>query len=262
MRLPKMSETLVRAVDVWKGFRIPHEKKHSIFEEVAGIVGLAKGRRIGYEEFWALKGVTFELAEGEWLGVVGANGSGKTTLLKIMASITPATKGTVRVCGRIATILQLGVAFHPDLTVKENIILYSSVMGIRSQEARKQISGILEFAGGNIDKFIDAKLKVLSSGMQLRLAFAVAIKTDPDIFFVDEALAVGDLEFRKKCLDTFSAYRGEKGMILVTHDMHLITQFCSRAMWLSQGMLMAAGEPDEIVTQYQASAEIEHTLAV
>src|SRR3990172_11023557 len=104
MRLPKLSETLVRAVDVWKGFRIPHEKKHSIFEEVAGLVGLAKGRRIGYEEFWALKGVSFELREGEWLGVVGANGSGKTTLLKIIAGITPPTKGNIDVHGRITTI--------------------------------------------------------------------------------------------------------------------------------------------------------------
>jgi lipopolysaccharide transport system ATP-binding protein len=251
---------VVKAVDIWKKFKIPHEKRHSIFEEAAGIVGLAKGRRIGYEEFWALKGVSFELEQGEWLGVIGPNGSGKSTLLKILSGITPATKGTVKVLGRIATILQLGVAFHPELTVKENIILYGAVMGIRRKHTSKRIQEILEFAGGNIDKFIDAKLKVLSSGMQLRLAFAVAINTNPDVFFVDESLAVGDLEFRQKCLDTFTGYKGEKGLVLVTHELNLITQFCSRAIWISQGKLIASGEPDEIVGQYQASAQSGHTV--
>lgn len=256
MRLHKLTETLVKAVDVWKKFRIPHEKKHTIFEEVAGLVGLAKGRRISYEEYWALRGVSFELKEGEWLGVVGANGSGKTTLLKIIAGITPATKGSVDVRGRIATILQLGVAFHPELTVKENIILYSSVMGIRGREARRRIPDIIEFAGSNIDKFIDAKLKVLSSGMQLRLAFAVAINTDPDIFFIDEALAVGDIEFRQKCLDTFEGYKGQKAMVLVTHDMGLLLQFCSRAVWLSEGAVAASGAPREITDLYSVSLNL------
>lgn len=256
-----MDETLVKAADVWKRFRIPHEKKHTIFEEVAGLVGLAKGRRIGYEEFWALKYVSFELKKGEWLGVVGANGSGKTTLLKIIAGITPPTKGSIDVHGRIATILQLGVAFHPELTVKENILLYSSVMGIRGREARKHIPDILSFAGGNIDKFIDTKLKALSSGMQSRLAFAVAVHTDPDIFFVDEALAVGDIEFRRKCLSTFEGYKGEKAMVLVTHDLELLTQFCSRAIWLSQGVVMASGEPTIIANQYKASVDVSATVS-
>ena len=261
MRLPNLSQTLVRGVDIWKRFKIPHEKKHTIFEETAGLVGLAKGRRIAYEEYWALKGVSFELNEGEWLGVVGANGSGKTTLLKIIAGITPPTKGRIDVHGRIATILQLGVAFHPELTVKENIILYSSVMGIPGKEARRRIPDILAFAGGNIDKFVDAKLKALSSGMQSRLAFAVAIHTDPDIFFIDEALAVGDLEFRQKCLDTFESYKGEKAMVLVTHDLGLLTQFCSRAIWLSQGQVISSGEPVEVANQYKASIDLGATIA-
>jgi ABC-type polysaccharide/polyol phosphate transport system ATPase subunit len=255
-----LTENLVEVIDVWKKFRIPHEKKHSVFEEVVGLVGLAKGRRIGYEEYWALKGVSFELKEGEWLGVVGANGSGKTTLLKIMAGITPPTKGSIRVSARIAAILQLGVAFHPELTVKENILLYSSVMGIRGREARRRIPSILEFAGGNIDKFVDAKLKVLSSGMQLRLAFSVAINTDPDIFFIDESLAVGDLEFRQKCLETFESYKAKKAMILVTHDFDLLTQFCSRALWLSQGVVKRSGDPADIANLYKASSEIAPTI--
>lgn len=250
-----MSEYAVRARDVWKRFKIPHEKKHTIFEEAAGLVGLAKGKRIRYEEFWALKGVSFDLAKGEWLGIVGANGSGKTTLLKIIAGITPPTKGNVEVRGRIATILQLGVAFHPELTVRENIMLYSSVMGIPGDEARRRVGSILDFAGGGIENFIDAKLKFLSSGMQMRLAFAVTIHTEPEIFFVDEALAVGDLEFRKKCLATFESYKGKKALVLVTHDIDQLTKTCDRAIWLSHGEVMASGDPSDIAKQYQSAVD-------
>lgn len=253
MSLADLSDTIVRVKEVWKRFQIPHEKKHTIFDEAAGLVGLAKGRRLGYEEFWALKGVSFDLRRGEWLGIVGPNGSGKTTLLKIIAGITPPTKGSVDVNGRIATILQLGAAFHPELTVKENIILYSSVMGIPSKEARKRTDDILDFAG--LQNFIDAKLKTLSSGMQMRLAFAVAVGTDPDIFFVDEALAVGDIEFQQKCLDKFQSYKGEKAMILVTHELKTLTQVCDRAIWLSQGKVIASGNPTTIANEYKASVE-------
>jgi len=250
-----MNQPVVQATDVWKQFRIPHEKKHTIFEEAAGLVGLAKGRRIGFEEFWALKGVSLELQSDDRLGLVGANGSGKTTLLKILAGITPPTRGSVQVRGKIATILQLGVAFHPELTVKENILLYSSVMGIPGPEARRRIGDIREFAGGGTDKFIDAKLKFMSTGMQMRLAFAVAISTDPDIFFIDESLAVGDLEFQHKCFDTFESYKGKKAMILVTHDMEMLTRFCNRAMWISQGKMFAEGDPNEIATKYKEFME-------
>jgi lipopolysaccharide transport system ATP-binding protein len=247
-----MSEPIVQVTDVWKQFRIPHEKKHTIFEEAAGLIGLAKGRRLGFEEFWALQGVSFELQSNDRLGLVGANGSGKTTLLKIVAGITPPTRGSVQVRGKIATILQLGLAFHPELTVKENIQLYSSIMGIRGQETRRRIGDILEFAGGGVDQFIDAKLKVLSSGMQMRLAFAVAISTDPDIFFIDEALAVGDLEFQQKCLDTFEGYKGKKAMVLVTHSPAMLTRFCNKAIWFSHGKVAAEGDPNEIATKYEA----------
>ena len=200
--------TIIQIEDLWKKFRIPHEKRNTIFENVAATLQLWGDRRLTYEEFWALKKINFSVNYGESIGIIGANGSGKSTLLKIIANIFRPDKGKVNVSGRIAPILQLGVGFHPELTVQENILIYASIMGLKNKEIRKRINSILQFS--NLERFKDANLKNLSSGMQMRLGFSTAIETDPDIFLIDEALVVGDMEFQQKCIDKFKQFKEKR----------------------------------------------------
>jgi len=167
-------DTAVKVENLWKKFRIPHEKRTTILENLAGALQLLSGKTYTYEEFWALKSVNFHLCQGESLGVIGENGSGKSTLLKIIANILRPDKGAVTVHGRVAPILELGVGFHPDLTVKENILVYGSIMGLKNSEVKKRTDSILQFSG--LERFRDAKLKNLSSGMQMRLGFSVTIE--------------------------------------------------------------------------------------
>ena len=188
-----------------------------------------------YETFTVLKDVSFEVDEGECVGIIGDNGSGKSTLLKIIANILRPTKGTVRVKGKMTPFLELGVGFQPDLTVRENVGVYATVMGLSRKEIEERTDDVIDFAG--LQKFEDTKLKNLSSGMQVRLAFSTAIQTDPDVLLVDEVLAVGDMEFQQKCFDVFNRYRKEGVTILfVSHDLG-----CSEKVLRSGRCSWAAG---------------------
>jgi lipopolysaccharide transport system ATP-binding protein len=241
--------SVVHAVELWKQFRIPHERLASIFEHIASVLAILEGKRYAYEEFWALKDVSFRINRGESLGIIGPNGSGKSTLLKLMAQIMKPDKGRIETNGRVAPLLELGIGFASDLTVKENALVYGVIMGIRRFEMKKRTNAILDFAG--LTRFQDAKLKNLSSGMQVRLAFSIALQTDAEIFLVDEALAVGDMEFQQKCLAKFREFKRQgKSIVLVSHNMDLVNAFCEKALYLQGGETRAFGPSEEITSRY------------
>ncbi len=242
-------EAVVKVKDLWKKFRIPYERRTTILENLAGALQILSGKRFSYEEFWALKSIKFSVDYGKSIGVIGENGSGKSTLLKIIANILRADKGRVEVKGKIAPILELGVGFHPDLTVKENILVYGSIMGLKNNHIKRRMDPILQFSG--LERFRDANLKSLSSGMQMRLGFSVAIETDPDIFLIDEALAVGDMNFQQKCFAKFKEFKEEKKtIILASHTLNLVREFCEKTLFLSRGEMISFGETETVVNEY------------
>jgi len=244
-----LSMPIVAVEDVWKRFRIPHEKRSTVVDHIAGALSILEGKHYSYEEFWALKQVSFELAEGESLGIIGANGSGKSTLLKLIAGVMKPDIGTIRTNGTIAAVLELGIGFHGDLTVRENALIYGVLMGLRRSEMKKRTEAILDFA--ELSRFQDAKLKTLSSGMVVRLAFSIAVETEAKIFLVDEALAVGDMEFQQKCLDKFREFKKEnKTIVLVSHGMGLIREFCEKTLYLLRGEARAFGPSESVVSLY------------
>lgn len=230
--------------NVWKSFRIPHEKRATLLDHIAGVLSVFEGKRFSYEEFWAVKHVSLNLEHGESLGIIGPNGSGKSTLLRLVARIMKPDKGTIRTTGAIAPVLELGIGFHSELTVKENALIYGVIMGLPRSEMRKRTDSILDFA--ELTRFQDAKLKTLSSGMRVRLAFSIAIQTEADIFLVDEALAVGDIEFQQKCLDKFREFKKqEKSIVLVSHSMDLVKSFCEETLYLLNGEPKYYGPSEE-----------------
>ncbi len=240
-----MPKDAIVVSNVSKTFRIPHEKKTTLFEHIAGLYNGKKG----YEEFAALKNINFTIKKGEAIGIIGENGSGKSTLLKIISNILRPGSGSVKVYGRITSFLELGVGFQPDLTSKENIYIYGAVMGLSDREIDARLDEILEFSG--LKQFQDTKLKNLSSGMQVRLAFATAIQTDPEILLMDEVLAVGDMDFQQKCLDVFARYLKEKKTIVfVSHDLNSVRRFCGKALLLRHGEMVAFGDTNEIIDKY------------
>jgi len=234
--------------DVWKKFQIPHERKDSILERAAAAFQMRRGQYT-FEEFWALRSVSFRVNAGESVGIIGENGSGKSTLLKIFAKVIRPSRGKVITKGKIVPILELGIGFHPDLSAIDNVKLYGSIMGIPAQEMAKRVDQILEYS--DLVRFRDAKLKNFSSGMQIRLAFSVAIETDPDIFLIDEALAVGDMDFYNKCIKKFREFqRIGKTLVIVSHSTELIKDFCSKTAYLSKGELVKFGPTDQVVDAY------------
>jgi lipopolysaccharide transport system ATP-binding protein len=246
--------SVVHVEDVWKRFKIPHERRTTVVDYVASALSVLEGKRYSYEELWALKEVNFKLERGESMGIIGPNGSGKSTLLKLTARIMRPDKGAITTDGSMATVLELGVGFHGDLTVKENTRVYGVIMGFPRSEMRKRTGSILDFAG--LTRFQDAKLKNLSSGMQVRLAFSIAIQTEADIFLVDEALAVGDMEFQQKCLDKFREFKKEKkSIVLVSHSMDLIRGFCEKTLYLQGGEARAFGPSEEAINRYVEDAK-------
>ncbi len=235
---------VVEAEHLWKTFQIPHERRTTLFENLVGLM-----RPNHYETFTVLKDVSFRVNEGECVGIIGDNGSGKSTLLKIIANILRPTKGKVKVEGKMTPFLELGVGFQPDLTVKENIGVYATVMGLSRRDIKDRADDVIEFAG--LRKFEDTKLKNLSSGMQVRLAFSTAIQTDPDVLLVDEVLAVGDMEFQQKCFEVFKRYRKEGVTILfVSHDLGAVRRFCDSTLLLGGGVQRAFGKTEEILDKY------------
>jgi len=240
---------VVDVEDVWKRFRIPHERRATILDHVAGALSLLEGKRYSFEEFWALKEISFRLEQGESLGIIGPNGGGKSTLLKLMARVMRPDKGRITLYGSTAAVLELGIGFHDDLTVKENALIYGVIMGIPRSEITKRTDSILDFA--ELTRFQDARLKTLSSGMTVRLAFSIAIQTEADIFLVDEALAVGDMKFQEKCLNRFREFKKEKkSIVLVSHNMELVKAFCEKTLYLLDGETRAFGPSEEATRQY------------
>src|SRR3954471_22322312 len=206
------------------------------------------------ETFAAVRDVTFTVPRGRTLGVIGRNGSGKSTLLKLVAGITKPTTGTVTVRGRISALIELGAGFHPEISGRENIFINGIMLGLTKREVARRFDEIVEFA--EMKDFIDAPVKTYSSGMYMRLGFAVAIHVDPDVLLVDEVLAVGDEGFTHKCLDKFAEFkRRGKTILLVTHSLGLVERFCDEAVWLDQGRLKGLGDPRRVVGAYVTDIE-------
>jgi len=198
---------------------------------------------------WALKDVSFEVGDGEVVGIIGRNGAGKSTLLKLLSKITYPTSGSIKVRGRIASLLEVGTGFHSELTGRENIYLNGSIMGMRKKEIDTQLDAIIAFAG--VEKFVDTPIKRYSSGMHLRLGFAVAAHLAPDILLVDEVLAVGDVEFQKKCLKAMDDLRsGGRTVIFVSHNMAAVENHCPRAIWIDNGLMREDGDAKEVIRSY------------
>ena len=205
------------------------------------------------EELWALKDVSFTIEEGEVVGFIGRNGAGKSTLLKILTQITPPTEGTASIRGRVGSILEVGTGFHPELTGRENTYLNGAILGMKRQEINAKFDEIVAFSG--IEKFIDTPVKRYSSGMYVRLAFAVAAHLDPEVLIIDEVLAVGDYEFQQRCMGRIEDISGSgRTVIFVSHDMSAITRLCGRAYWLQGGRVVAEGESEEVVSRYLQAA--------
>jgi ABC-type polysaccharide/polyol phosphate transport system ATPase subunit len=235
---------VIEVRDLEKVFRIPNQRVDSLKERAAHPL-----TRRTYRELHALQGVSFDVRLGEFFGIVGRNGSGKSTLLKLMASIYRADGGRIRMAGRLAPFIELGVGFNPELTSRENVVLNGVLMGLSRQEARRRLGAVLAFA--ELEEFADLKLKNYSSGMMVRLAFAVMVEADADIMLIDEVLAVGDAAFAQKCVDVFRARRDSgKTVVLVTHDMATVQSFCDRAMLIHDGELRYIGDPEEAALRY------------
>ena len=234
----------VQVRDLHKTFLIPHQQVHTIKERV-----LHPLRRSHHDALHVLDGVGFDVAPGEFFGIVGRNGSGKSTLLKCLAGIYKADSGQIAVRGRLAPFIELGVGFNFELTARENVVINAVLMGLSPRQARARFDDIVEFA--ELGEFVDLKLKNYSSGMQVRLAFAVMVESDADVMLIDEVLAVGDAAFQQKCLDVFYRLReAGKTILLVTHDMSMVERFCHRALLLRDGRIERMGDPGMVGRRY------------
>ena len=235
----------VRVDGVTKSFRIPLEGSSGLKQK---IINSLRGRK-GYRDFTPLKNISFEINKGDFFGIVGKNGSGKSTLLKTIAGIYNPNEGSVQVNGSLVPFIELGVGFNPELTGKENVFLNGALLGFSYKEVSNMYSEIVEFA--ELSEFMEERLKNYSSGMQVRLAFSIAIKAQGDILLLDEVLAVGDAAFQQKCFDYFEELkRNKRTIIIVTHDMGAVKRFCNRALIIRDGMIEAIGSPSEIADIY------------
>ena len=235
----------IKVSNLHKSFRLPTERafglKQAIFNRLRGIKG--------YREQKVLRGVDFEIKKGEFVGIVGRNGSGKSTLLKTLAGIYYPEKGKIIVDGNLVPFIELGVGFNPELTGRENVYLNGALLGFSNYEMDKMYDEIWDFA--ELRDFQDQKLKNYSSGMQVRLAFSIAIRAKGDILLLDEVLAVGDAAFQQKCNDYFNSLHGNQTVILVTHSMENVRRFCDRAILINDGEITMDGDPNEVADAYQ-----------
>jgi ABC-type polysaccharide/polyol phosphate transport system ATPase subunit len=219
------------------------------------------GRAAGMRDFWAVKDVSFDVARGETLGLIGHNGAGKSTILKLLSRITTPTSGEIRLRGRLAALIEVGSGFHPELTGRENVYLSGSILGMKRREIREKFDRIVEFSG--VSEFIDTPVKWYSSGMYVRLGFAVAAHLDPDILLVDEVLAVGDAAFQVQCIERLNELRHSgTTMIFISHDLTSIEKLCDRVGLMQRGQLIASGAPHEVVSEYQEMAATSHAALV
>jgi ABC-2 type transport system ATP-binding protein len=238
-----VGEAAIVVEDVWKKFRIFHERNAYLK------AAILRGRRARYEEFWALKGVNVTVHTGEVVAIIGENGSGKSTLLKCLARILRPDRGRVEVSGRLSALLELGAGFHPDLSGRENVYLNAAILGLPRKEIDRRFDEIVGFAG--LEKFIDMPVRNYSSGMYVRLGFAVAINVDPEVLIIDEVLAVGDASFQRRCMDKFDEFRDDgRTLVIVTHALGAIQSLCDRAYWLRYGVLEREGAPAKVAEEY------------
>lgn len=248
-----MSDDIAIKVDnVSKTFRLPHEKNDSVKSAVINFYR----RSHSFEEQEVLKDISFDIKKGEFFGIVGRNGSGKSTLLKMLAGIYSPSKGNITINGKLTPFIELGVGFNPELTGRENVYLNGALLGFNRKEMRKMYRDIVEFA--ELRKFMDQKLKNYSSGMQVRLAFSIAIRAKSDILVLDEVLAVGDEAFQKKCEEYFLKIKNSgKTVILVTHSMKSVTEYCDRAMLLHDGEIKFIKDPQSVSEAYNEINQID-----
>jgi lipopolysaccharide transport system ATP-binding protein len=258
-------QTAIRIRELSKAYRLGQFSARTFGQDVKRRLALLRGRedpmlatgevndrtRRGTSDVvWSLKDLTFDIPQGVSMGVVGANGAGKSTLLKILSRITSPTAGEIRMRGKVASLLEVGTGFHPELTGRENVFLNGTILGMRKRDITRRFDEIVDFSG--VERYIDTPVKRYSSGMYVRLAFAVAAHFDSDILLVDEVLAVGDAEFQKKCLGKMSADRRDSGrtILFVSHNQQAIRQTCNRAIMLEKGQLVAVGTTEEILRKY------------
>jgi ABC-type polysaccharide/polyol phosphate transport system ATPase subunit len=241
---PLPEHIALRADGVSKTFRVPHEQVHTLKERVVHPM-----RRRRFDPLHALRDVSFEVPQGEFFGIVGRNGSGKSTLMKCLAGIYRADAGEMWVRGRLAPFIELGVGFNPELTAHDNVLINAIMFGLTPAQARERYDAIIAFA--ELEEFVDLKLKNYSSGMQVRLAFAVMVHVDADVLLIDEVLAVGDAAFQQKCYDALNRIHAEgRTILLVTHDMDQVQRFCTRAMLLERGRMVELGEAATVARRY------------
>lgn len=243
--MEKNTPIVISAKNLHKSFKLPTERagglKNAIFNRLKGIKG--------YKEQKVLNGISFDIHKNEFVGIVGRNGSGKSTLLKTLAKIYFPEKGELEVNGTLIPFIELGVGFNPDLSGRENVYLNGALLGFSNKEMDTMYDEIVDFA--ELRPFMDQKLKNFSSGMQVRLAFSIAIRAKGDILLLDEVLAVGDAEFQKKCNDYFAAIKGKQTVILVTHDMNNVRTFCDRAILIDGGKIKLDSTPDKVAEAYE-----------
>jgi ABC-2 type transport system ATP-binding protein len=242
--MSKVQEIAISVNHVSKSFKLPHEKNTSIKSII-----LHPFKRGTFERQQVLDDINFDIKKGEFFGIVGRNGSGKSTLLKLLAGIYSPDKGTVQVNGKLTPFIELGVGFNPELTGRENVFLNGALLGFNRKEMLEMYDEIVEFA--ELEKFMDQKLKNYSSGMQVRLAFSIAIRAKTEVLLIDEVLAVGDAAFQQKCYEVFSQLK-QSGVtiVLVTHDMSAVTRFCNQALLLNKGSILKIGKPSIVAEEY------------
>jgi lipopolysaccharide transport system ATP-binding protein len=248
-----MNGVAVRAEELGKRYRIgEYQKGYETLRDHMARAGrslVGREQRQAYEEIWALKDVSFEVHEGEVVGFIGRNGAGKSTLLKILSRITPPTRGRAEIRGRVGSILEVGTGFHPELTGRENVFLNGTILGMNRREITRKLPQIIEFSG--VEKFIDTPVKRYSTGMYVRLAFAVAAHLDPEVLVIDEVLAVGDYEFQQRCMGRIQDISGSgRTVLFVSHDMQAISRLCNRAYWLEEGHVQRSGSSRDVVAAY------------
>ncbi|MFM7494431.1 MAG: ABC transporter ATP-binding protein, partial [Acidimicrobiaceae bacterium] len=238
-----MTTSAISVSSLSKNFRLYHERNRYIK------AALLRGRRAKYEEFWALKDVSFEVAHGATLGIIGSNGSGKTTMLKCLTGIYTPEKGSIKIDGKLAALLELGAGFHPELTGAENIFLNGSILGMSKRDVQNKFASIVEFAG--LEKFIDTPVKNFSSGMVVRLGFSIASHVEPEILLIDEILSVGDQDFQRKSSEKIEEFRREgRTIVVVSHSLGLVQQLCKEVIWLDKGQIRQSGPAAEVIAAY------------
>nr|MCK4929608.1 ABC transporter ATP-binding protein [Nanoarchaeota archaeon] len=247
MTKKKNKNSIIEIRNLSKIFNIPHEQRSTLAESIIGTITRGK---VKYEQLCALRNITLNIKKGEFIGIIGPNGSGKTTLLKIITGILEPERGSVKVIGNVVPFLELGIGFIQDLTAKENIYLYSSLLKLTKKEVDEKFDRIINFA--EIKKFIDTPLKDFSTGMLARLAFSIAKEAEGDIYLIDEVLAVGDEEFQKKCISVFDDLKKKgKTVLFVSHSLDMVEKTCHRVIYLDSGKIVKTGSPKTVINTYK-----------